>query len=46
MNNYETPEVTEIGRAKDVILGSTKEINLVDDGTGQPKRLSEEQDDE
>lgn len=46
MNNYETPEVTEIGRAQDVILGSTKEINLVDDGSGQPKRLSEEQDDE
>lgn len=46
MNNYETPEVTEVGKATDVILGSSKDFNIVDDGTGQPKRLSEEQDDE
>jgi hypothetical protein len=45
-NNYEMPEVNEIGRAQDVILGSTKAINVVDDGTGQPKRLSSEQDDD
>lgn len=45
-NDYEVPEVNEIGRAQDVILGSTKAINLVDDGLGQPKRLNEEADDE
>lgn len=45
-NDYEVPEVNEIGRAQDVILGSTKAINLVDDGLGQPKRLNEEVDDE
>ena len=45
-NDYEVPEVNEIGRAQDVILGSTKAINLVDDGLGQPKRFNEEVDDE
>jgi hypothetical protein len=45
-NNYEIPEVNEIGRAQDVILGSTKDINIVDDGAANPKRLSEELDDE
>jgi hypothetical protein len=45
-NNYEIPEVNEIGKAQDVILGSTKEINFVDDGVGAPKRLSEELNDD
>jgi hypothetical protein len=45
-NEYEIAEVNEIGRAQDVILGSTKSINVVDDGSAQPKRLSEELDDE
>jgi hypothetical protein len=45
-NNYESPEVNEVGRAQDVILGSTKDINIVEDGASQPKRLSEELDDE
>jgi len=45
-NDYEVPEVNEIGRAQDVILGSTKTINIVDDGAAQPKRLSSQLDDE
>ena len=45
-NNYEIPEVNEIGKAHDVILGSTKEINFVDDNVGAPKRLSEELNDD
>lgn len=44
--DYEPSEVNEIGKAQDVILGSTKAINVVDDGLGQPKRLNEEVDDE
>ena len=45
-NDYEVPEVNEIGRAQDVILGSTKSVNFVDDGLDQPKRLSEAVEDE
>lgn len=45
-NNYEIPEVNEVGRAQDVILGSTKQINIVEDGAAQPKRLSSQLDDE
>jgi hypothetical protein len=45
-NDYEIAEVNEIGRAQDVILGSTKTINIVEDGAAQPRRLSEELDDE
>lgn len=45
-NNYEVPEVNEVGRAQDLILGSTKPSTIVDDGAGQPKRLPEELDDE
>jgi hypothetical protein len=45
-NNYEVPEVTEIGRAQDAILGSSKDIHVFDDGVGQPKRENELADDE
>lgn len=45
-NNYEIPEVNEVGRAQDVILGSTKEINIVDDGPTQPKRQNQQADDD
>jgi hypothetical protein len=40
-NNYEASEVAEVGRAQDLILGSSKFIELWDDGTGQPKRETE-----
>ena len=46
MNNYEVAEIVEIGRAHDVILGSSKLIPVVFDGTGQPERQTEEEDDE
>ena len=45
-NNYELAEIVEIGRAQDVILGSSKLVNLEDDGAGVPKRQFEEEDDE
>ena len=38
MNNYEVAEIVEIGRAQDVILGSSKLVNEFDDGIDQPKR--------
>ena len=41
VNNYEASEVAEIGRAQDVILGSSKLIQEYDDGVGQPKREME-----
>ena len=37
-NNYEASEVAEIGRAQDVILGSSKLVWECDDGINQPKR--------
>jgi hypothetical protein len=46
INNYEASEVAEVGRAQDVILGSSKFIELFDDGTGQPKRETEMAEDE
>jgi hypothetical protein len=45
-NNYEVPEVSEVGKAQDLILGSTKPAFVVDDGIGQPWRQPEELDDE
>lgn len=46
MNNYEVPEVVEIGRAQDMILGSSKLILIFPDGVGQDFRETEMEDDE
>jgi hypothetical protein len=45
-NNYEASEVAEVGRAQDVILGSSKLVNEFEDGVGQPKREFEMTEDE
>jgi hypothetical protein len=45
MNNYAAAEVVVLGRAGDVIRGSTKGL-IYDDGPNQPRRESEIQDDE
>ena len=46
INNYEVPEVVEVGRAQDVILGSCKLCPIFPDGSGQPYRQMEQEDDE
>jgi hypothetical protein len=46
INNYELAEIAEVGKAHEVILGSSKVLPLVDDGPGQPRRESEMEDDE
>jgi hypothetical protein len=46
VNNYEASEVAEIGRAQDVILGSSKFIWTYDDGIGQPKRETQMEEDD
>lgn len=38
MNNYEVPEVVEIGRAQDVILGTNKLVQVFPDSPNQPDR--------
>ena len=45
-NHYETAEVMEIGRAQDVILGSSKLIPNVPDSPGAGFRETETADDE
>ena len=45
-NNYEVPEVVEIGRAQDVILGSTKVLQIFPDGPDQDPRDTEMAEDE
>lgn len=45
-NNYEVPEVIEIGRAQDVILGSSKLVQIFNDSPSQLRRQTEMQDDE
>jgi len=45
-NNYEVPELIEIGNASHLIRGSEKPFPLVDDGIGQPKRVEAGSDDE
>lgn len=45
-NNYEVPEVIEVGNAKDVILGIEKVFQLFDDAPGQPRRDEPMSDDE
>ena len=37
-NNYEVAEIVEIGKAHDVILGSSKEIQIFDDSPLQGYR--------
>jgi hypothetical protein len=46
MNNYEVPEIVEIGRAQDVILGSTKAVQAHPDSPSQIWRETEMEDDE
>ena len=45
VNNYEVAAVVEVGKAHDVILGSTKGP-LIDDSPFQEYRVVDEQDDE
>jgi len=46
VNNYEASEIAEIGRAQDLILGSSKFVWECDDGIGQPKRETEMEEDD
>ena len=46
INNYEVPEVLEVGRAQDVILGSSKIPQIFDDSPDQGWRETEMADDE
>ncbi|HJP94157.1 MAG TPA: hypothetical protein VJ875_19520 [Pyrinomonadaceae bacterium] len=46
MNNYEVPEVVEIGRAQDLILGSSKIDGFIPDGPDQPPRQTVMEEDE
>ena len=45
-NNYEVPEVVEIGTARDLILGTDKSFPFVPDGTSQERRTQQMSDDE
>ena len=45
-NNYEVAEIVEIGKAQDVILGSSKEVQLFDDSPLQGLRETPVQEDE
>lgn len=38
INNYEVAEIVEIGRAQDVILGTTKVLQIFDDSPHQELR--------
>lgn len=46
INNYEVPEVVEMGRAQDVILGQGKLNPVVPESPGEPLRDTEMGDDE
>jgi hypothetical protein len=46
INHYEVAEVVEIGKAQDVILGSSKLVNIFYDGPEQEPRQTESADDE
>lgn len=46
INHYEVPEVVEIGKAQDVILGSSKLVNNVYDGPIEDPRESHEMSDD
>jgi hypothetical protein len=45
-NQYEVPEVIEIGNASDLILGTDKFLPLVQDSPGQPWRAESMSDEE
>ena len=45
-NNYELPEVIEMGRAQDLILGSSKLVPIVLDSPAQDRRQTDMADDE
>jgi hypothetical protein len=45
-NNYEVAEIVEIGKAHDVILGSSKEVLVIPDSPEQGFRETLAQDDE
>ena len=45
-NNYEVPEAVEMGRAQDVILGSSKLVEIFPDSPDQGFRETEMADDE
>lgn len=38
INRYEVPEITEVGRAQDLILGTTKVLPIHYDGVDQERR--------
>jgi hypothetical protein len=46
MNNYEVAEIVEIGKAHEVILGSTKAVQLYPDSPSQILRNQEEEEDD
>jgi hypothetical protein len=45
-NNYEVAEIVEIGKAHNVILGSSKDVHIFDDGPVQELREWPMEDDE
>lgn len=45
-NNYEVPEVVEVGRAQDVILGASKLVQIFLDSVSQERREFDIEDDE
>jgi hypothetical protein len=46
INHYELAEIVEIGRAQDVILGSSKLVPVISDSPQQGLREPESEDDE
>ena len=46
MNNYEVAEIVEIGKAHDVILGSSKDVQIFDDSPLQGLRETPAEEDE
>jgi hypothetical protein len=46
INNYEVPEIVEVGRAQDVILGSDKLVPIFPDSVDQDRRETQMEDDE
>ena len=44
INNYEVPEVLEVGRAQDVILGANKLVPVYPDSVDQDRREQMEDD--
>ena len=46
INNYEGPEVVEMGRARKVLLGSCKLCPIFPDSPNQPDRENQTGDDE